>query len=136
MHLKSECKPNEIVIKECTEVLDSQISAGATGKKPGWEKPHAKTLAWSYDMEGHARKCVERYCELANKKVEQFCRVSSPCLDDHHFKKEELEPVGEPSNVRSQIVLTCPYLARIGSPDILWSVKTTRASSPHMDRSL
>ena len=35
-------------------------------------KSHAKTAACSYDMERHARKCVERYCELANKKVEQL----------------------------------------------------------------
>ena len=35
---------------------------------PEWKKPHAKTVAWSHDMEGHAIKCVERYCELANKK--------------------------------------------------------------------
>ena len=48
---------------------------------------------WSYDMEGHAQKCVERYCELANKKTEQLYKVSSPCLDDHHFKEEELESV-------------------------------------------
>ena len=78
--------------------------------------------AWSYDMEGHAQKCVERYCELANKKTEQFCKVSNHCLDDHHFKKEDLESVGELSEVCSQIALTCLYLARIGRPDILWSV--------------
>ena len=35
-----------------------------------WEKPHAQTVAWSYDMEGHAQKCVDRSCELANKEVE------------------------------------------------------------------
>ena len=34
----------------------------------GRENPHTKTVAWSYDMDGHARKCVERYCELANNK--------------------------------------------------------------------
>ena len=33
----------------------------------GWEKPHAKTMAWSYDMEGHAPKRVERHRELENK---------------------------------------------------------------------
>ena len=48
----------------------------------------AETEAWSYDMEGHAQKCVDPHCELANKKVEQLYTVSSPCLDDHHFKKE------------------------------------------------
>ena len=67
-----ECKPNESIIEEKTKMFESRISAGATGKLPGWEKPHAKTVAWSHDMEGHARKCVERYCELANKKAEQF----------------------------------------------------------------
>ena len=51
---------------------ESRSSAGATEKIPGWQTPHAQTVAWSYDMEGHAQKCVEPYCELANKKVEQL----------------------------------------------------------------
>ena len=55
-------------------MFESRISAGATEKLPGWDKFHAKTVA-SCDMEGHARKCVERYCELANKKVEQIKKV-------------------------------------------------------------
>ena len=54
-----------------------------------------KTVAWSYDMEGHVIMCVERYRELENKKTEQLDRVSTLCLDDHHFKKEELESVGD-----------------------------------------
>ena len=81
-----------------------------------------KTVAWSHDMEGHAQKCVERYCELANKKTEQLHKVSRPCLDDHHFKKEDLESVGELSKLCSQIVLKCLYLARLGRFDILWSL--------------
>ena len=89
---------------------------------PGWEKPHAKTVAWSYDMEGHAQRCVERYFELANKKVEQPYKVSSPCLDAHQFNQEELESVGELSEVCSQLVLKSLYLARIGRPGVLWSV--------------
>ena len=73
-------------------------------------------------MAGHAKKCVERYCELANKTTQQLCKVSTPCIDDHHFKEEEMKSVGELSQVCSQIVLKCLYLARIGRPDILWSV--------------
>ena len=38
-------------------------------------------------MEGRAKKCFEVYCELT--------KVSTPCLDDHNFTKEELETVGE-----------------------------------------
>ena len=72
-------------------------------------------------MEGHAKKCVERYCQLANKTTQQFYKISTPCIDDHHVK-EELKSVGELSKVSSQIVLKCLYVARIGRPDILWSV--------------
>ena len=45
----------------------------------------------SYDMEGHAQKCVERYCELANKKTEQLHKFSSLCLDDDQVQKKESE---------------------------------------------
>ena len=84
--------------------------------------------SWSYDMVGHAKKCVERYCELANKTTQQLYKVSTPCIDDHHFKEEETKSVGELPNTCSQIVLKCLYLARIGRPDILWSVnKLARA---------
>ena len=62
------------------------------------------------------------------KKVEQLHKVSNPCMDDHQFKKEELESMGDLSKVRSQIVLKCFCMARVGRPDILWSVsKLARA---------
>ena len=47
---------------------------------------------------------------------------------DDHLEQEENESVGELSTVCSQIVVKCLYLARIGRPDILWSVnKLARA---------
>ena len=91
-------------------------------------------------MEGHALGCVERHCELANKKVEQLYKVPSPCLDDYHFKNEELESVGALSEVCSQNVLKCLYLARMGRADILWSVNKLARSvtkwTPPCDRRL
>ena len=70
------------------------------------------------------RKCAERHCELANKTTQQLYKVSAPCIDDHHFfKEEEMKSVGELSQVCSKIVLKCLYLARMGRLDILWSVK-------------
>ena len=115
-----ECKPNEIIFEEHTKMFESRISDGPTEKLQ-------VTVAWFYDMEGHARKCVERYCELANN-VEQLYSVSSPCVRDHQFKSEELESDGELSPACSQNVVKCLYLARIGRPDILWSVdKLARA---------
>ena len=63
-----ECKPNEDTMNQKREMFESRMSATATEQLPGCEKPHAKTIAWSCDMEGHPKKCAERYCELANKK--------------------------------------------------------------------
>ena len=123
-----ECKLNEKIIGQYNKMIESRISAGATEKLPGWDKPRAKTSAWSYDMEGHARKWVERYCEVANKKTEQLYKVSHPYLDDRQIKKEELENKGELPEVCSHIVFKCLYLARIGRPDILWSVNTLARS--------
>ena len=92
-------------------------------------------------MAGHAKTCVERYCELANKTIQQFYKVSSPCIDDH-FLEAEMKSVGDLLHVCSQIVLKCSYLARIGRPDILWSVnklarsitKWTKACDKRLNR--
>ena len=32
---------------------------------------------------------------LANKTTQQLYKVSTPCIDDHHFKEEEMKSVGE-----------------------------------------
>ena len=109
---KQNMAPNEDMVK----MFESRISATANVKKQGWEKPHAKTVAWSYDMEKNVEMCIEMYCELANKKAEHLHTVSTPCLDDHNFQ------VGELADVCSQIVLKWLNLVRIGRPDILWSV--------------
>ena len=69
-----ECKPNQIIIDEYRNMFESRVSVGETEKLPGWANPHAQTVAWSYDMEGHAQKCVERYCEQVNKKQSSFAK--------------------------------------------------------------
>ena len=56
------------------------------------------------------------------RRQSNYFKVSSPCLDDHQIIKEELENKGEMPEVCSHNVLKCLYLARIGRPDILWSV--------------
>ena len=79
---------------------------------------------------------------IANRTTQQLYKVSTPCIDDHHFKEEETKSVGELSHVCSQIVLKCLYLARIGRPDILWSVnklarsitKWTKACDKRLNR--
>ena len=51
-----EYNSNEIFVERYTEMLKSRTSAGTTEKLTGWERPHAKTVALSYDMEGHSQK--------------------------------------------------------------------------------
>ena len=50
-------------------------------------------------MVGHVKKCVERYCELTNRTIQQINEVSTPCINDHHFKEEDLKSVGELSRM-------------------------------------
>ena len=76
------------------------------------------------------------------RRTQQLYKVSTPCIDDHHFKEEETKSIGELSSTCSQIVLKCLYLARIGRPDILWSVnklarsitKWTKACDKRLNR--
>ena len=105
-----QCEISKDIVDNYRTMFESRISAGATKKLPCSE--NLSISSWSYDMEGHAKKCVERYCELANKTTQQLYKVSTPCLDDHNFKEEELKSVGELSKVCSQIVLKCFFLAR------------------------
>ena len=51
---RRECKPNEATIDQCREMFESRFSATATEKLPVWEKHLARTVAWSYDMDGPA----------------------------------------------------------------------------------
>ena len=73
----------------------------------------------------HARsrsKCVERCCELARKTIDQLHGVSTLCWEDHQMRPGDLEIVRGLSEVCSQIVLKCLYLASIGRPHPLWTV--------------
>ena len=121
-------------------MFESRISAKRTEKLPYSENLSISSGPTIWRV--MPRKCVERHCELANKSTQQLYKVSTPCIDDHHFKEEELKSVGELSKVCSQIVLKCFYLARIGRPEILWSVnklarsitKWTKACDKRLNR--
>ena len=62
-----ECETSKDIVDNYKNMFESRISAGATEKLPSSGRHDANISTWSYDMEGHAKKCVGRYCELANK---------------------------------------------------------------------
>ena len=117
---QQQCEISKNIVDNYRTTFESRISAGGVEKLPFPQ--NLRISSSSYDMAGHAKKCVERYCELANKTTQQLHKVFTPCIDGHHFKEEEMKSVGELSHVCFQIVLKCLYLARIGRPDFLLSV--------------
>ena len=60
--------PNNSLVDDYRKLFESRISTGATDKLPNAGKENEQVIAWSYDMAGHAQTCVERYCELTNRK--------------------------------------------------------------------
>ena len=103
-----QCEMNKDIVDKYRAMFESRINAVRTEKLQYSEI--FRISSWSCDMEGHATKCVERYCELVNKTTQQLYKVSTPCLDDRQLKEEELKSVGDLSKVCSQIVLKCLYL--------------------------
>jgi len=81
-----------------------------------------KTQGYHYDMCGHAQQCVERYCELAKVTESTLKQVETPCIDDHMLQPEDFEKPGKLAPVAARIVLKFLYLARMGRPDLYWTV--------------
>ena len=73
-------------------------------------------------MSGHVKQCVERHLELAKCSLKSLKKVTTPCMDDHAFGEGDFTSRGELSEVASRIVLKALYVARLGRPDILWTV--------------
>ena len=105
-----QCQRSKDTVDNYRTIFESRISAARVEKLPFPQ--NLRISSWSYDMAGHAKKCVERYCEVVNKTTQQLYKVSTPCIDDHHFKEEELKSVGELSHVCSQIVLKMLILGK------------------------
>ena len=56
-----QCEISKDIVDNYRTMFESRISAGRTEKIPYSE--NFRISARSYDMAGHAKKCVERYCE-------------------------------------------------------------------------
>ena len=102
-----QCEISKDVVDNYRTMFESRMSAGATEKLPCSED--LCISSWSSDMECHAKKCVERYCELANKTTQQLYKVSTPCIGDHHFKEEEFKSVGE------RMLSNCSEMLELGT---------------------
>ena len=97
--------------------FESIISSGTIKELPGWERFHAEVTPKCCDMEGHAQKCVGKNSEAIIYRLHTLRR--RPPVQ----KRRLVGNSGTIQKVCSHTVLKCPYLARIGRPDIAWSLR-------------
>ena len=95
-----ECQISNDIVANYRDMFESRFSAGAKEKLPtrASGKLDAETIScWSYDMEGHAKKCAEIFANWHTKQPQQLYTITTPCLAYHQFKEEEEEmgSVGE-----------------------------------------
>ena len=84
---QKQCEISKDIVDNYRAMFESRISAERSEKLPHSE--NFRISSWSYDMEGHAKKCVERCCELANRTTQQFLKVATPCIDDHQIQSKK-----------------------------------------------
>ena len=104
VHLGStqrECKLNKIIIELHKLLFESSISPGATENYQDRKILRQKLLHGPTTWKDMLKKCVERCCELTNKK--DIAALQSAKYNVSHL--EELESVGEFSKVCLQFVL-------------------------------
>ena len=70
------------------------------------------------------------------RRTQQLYKVSTPCIDDHHFKEEEMKSVGDLSKVCSQIVQKWLIFGKNWTTWYSMVSKQTCTSSHQMDRSV
>ena len=73
-YIQRECQISKWLITRVCLNLELLLVQWKSYQKPKLQGTlETNTISsWSCDMEGHAKKCVDRYCELANKTTEQL----------------------------------------------------------------
>ena len=124
-----ECQTRKDIADNYRSLFESRISAGLQ-KNCQKQKPRRNLMPKRYLHGPMTWKVTQRnaWKDIANLRIKQLSNSSKSRRHAWmiiNLKNKTLGSVGELSTVCSQIVLKCLYLARIGRPDILWSVNKT-----------
>ena len=68
--------------------------------------------SWSYDMAGHAKKCVERYCESANKTTQQLYKSINSMHWWPSFQRRRIEIRGR---IVKSMLSNCSEMLKLGT---------------------
>ena len=77
-----QCEISKDIVDNYRTMFESRISAGRVEKLPFPQ--NLRISSWSCDMAGHAKKCVERYGELANKTTTTLKKKKRNLLENCH----------------------------------------------------
>ena len=69
-----QCEISKDIVDNYRTMFESRISAGRVEKLPFLQ--NLRIFSWSFDIARHAKKCLERYCELAKKTMQQLYKES------------------------------------------------------------
>ena len=111
-HHAVQAKVNSLRRITTTEVTSEMLS---------WSSSQPNT-SWCYDMEGHADRCVERYCELAGKEISALKRAETPCMDGFQCSPEDFLQHGRTGTNLCAGGIEMFVIHRNGRPDQLWTV--------------
>ena len=117
-----ECQISEDIVDNYKILFESRISAGALEKYQK-RKPQGNLMPKRY-LRGLVTWKVT-WKDIANWRIQRlidYTKSQRHVWMTTNLEEEEFGSLGDLSTVCSQIVVKCLYLARIGSPDILWSV--------------
>ena len=79
-------------------MFESRISAGATENLPLLKKfEYLFVVLWH--GRSYEEMCGGAFVTWRTRRTQQLHKRSTPCIDDHHFKEEEMKSVGELSHV-------------------------------------
>ena len=81
-----QCEISKDTVDNYRTMFESRLSAGATEKLPCSE--NLSISSWSYDMEGHVKKCVERYCGFAKRRLKNSAKYQLLALTTIMSKKK------------------------------------------------
>ena len=80
------CQTSKDTVDNYRTMFESRISVEGVEKLPFLQ--NLSISSWSYDMSGHAKKCVERYYELTNKTTQQLHKEANASMTTTSKKKQ------------------------------------------------
>ena len=87
--LNKNAKISTDIVDNYKDLFESRISAGRVEKLLFSEKSEANIFSWSYAVEGHAKKCVERISNLQTNRLDNYTRSQHHALTTVKTKKKK-----------------------------------------------